>query len=155
MKVLMVCLGNICRSPIAEGILQHLSDSQGLGWQVDSAGTSGWHQGEAPDGRSQQVAAKYGIDISQQKSRKFTVADFDQFDLIFAMDTSNFNDILKLARNPEDRSKVSMILEQTNLGMNRSVPDPYYEGGFEGVYAMLFEACNAIVEEYQLKAQQH
>ncbi len=146
----MVCLGNICRSPLAEGILQNLSNEQGLGWEVDSAGTSGWHDGAQPDSRSIAVANTHNIDISRQRSRKFLVSDFDDFDLIYVMDSSNFVNVNKLARSQADTDKVDLLLNVTHPGMNKAVPDPYYEGGFEGVYQMIAEACDLIVKKYAI-----
>ncbi|WP_298879697.1 low molecular weight protein-tyrosine-phosphatase [uncultured Polaribacter sp.] len=143
-KVLMVCLGNICRSPLAEGILQSKVDADTV--FVDSAGTAAYHVGNKPDERSIEVAAKYGLNIRNQLARKFEVKDFDEFDIIFAMDESNYQNILMLARNEEDEQKVKMILNESNPNENLSVPDPYYGGnqGFENVYTMLDEACNII-----------
>lgn len=140
MKILMVCLGNICRSPLAEGILQSKVSDNVI---VDSAGTSGLHEGEKPDDRSVEVAHKYGIDIRHQRSRKFTTADFDNFDLIYVMDDSNYHNIIGLSRNDEDVKKVHLILNETASKANKNVPDPYYGGreGFENVYQMLDEAC--------------
>src|ERR1700761_2966570 len=110
MKILMVCLGNICRSPLAEGIMQHLAKQQGLDWEVDSAGTGDWHVGEGPDRRSVRTAREQGIDISQQVCRLFRISDFDTFDHILVMDKSNHRNILVMARNDEDRKKVSLLL---------------------------------------------
>lgn len=146
-KILMVCLGNICRSPLAEGILKSKVNKEKV--FVDSAGTSGHHNGEAPDKRSIEVAYRYGIDISKQKSRKFTVADFDNFDLIYAMDDSNYHNILGLSRNDEDVSKVKMILNEVEENSNIDVPDPYYgaEQGFEDVFKTLDEVCEIIAKK--------
>lgn len=143
-KVLMVCLGNICRSPLAEGILKSKVDTSKV--FVDSAGTAAYHEGELPDTRSIQVARKYHIDLTDQRARKFVVEDFDKFDFIYAMDQSNYYNILSLARSEEDRSKVKMILNESYPNQNMQVPDPYYGGdrGFENVYAMLDEACEII-----------
>lgn len=149
MRVLMVCLGNICRSPLAEGILLHKVRQYGLDWVVDSAGTSGWHAGEQPDRRSMAIAKKYGIDISQQRGRKFDGYDFERFDLIYVMDKANYEDVMALADTPEEQAKVRMILNEINPGKNQEVPDPYYnDNGFEEVYAMLDKACETIVQQY-------
>ncbi|PQJ72510.1 low molecular weight protein-tyrosine-phosphatase [Polaribacter butkevichii] len=144
-KILMVCLGNICRSPLAQGILESKVNSKKV--MVDSAGTAAYHVGNLADKRSIEVAKKYGIDITNQRARKFVVKDFDEFDIIFAMDDSNYQNILSLARNKEDEQKVRMILNEIEPNKNLSVPDPYYGGnqGFENVYKMLDEACNVIV----------
>lgn len=150
-KILMVCLGNICRSPLAEGILKSKLSSESF--VVDSAGTAGYHVGELPDGRSIEVARKYGIDITNQRSRKFTKADFDKFDIIFAMDQNNYADIVALSENEEQHEKVKMILNELYPDENRSVPDPYYGGdqGFENVYKMLDEACEIIASKLEQK----
>lgn len=149
MKVLMVCLGNICRSPLAEGILSHKVAKRQLDWQVDSAGTGSWHVGEAPDPRSVAVAAKYNIDITRQQARQFKAADLDDYDLVFAMDSSNFRNILKLANTQTQEDKVAMIMNLVQPGYNQNVPDPYYDSnGFEQVYQMLDEACEKIIEKY-------
>ena len=143
-KVLMVCLGNICRSPLAQGILESKVNSDTI--FVDSAGTAAYHVGNLPDERSIDVARKYGINITQQRARKFTVNDFDNFDYIYAMDTSNYQNILMLARDKNDEAKVQLILNEIHPNTNKSVPDPYYGGqqGFENVYKMLDEACEII-----------
>jgi protein-tyrosine phosphatase len=149
MHVLMVCLGNICRSPLAEGILKHHALQQNLGWNVDSAGMGGWHAGQPPDARSIRIARQYGIDISQQSARQFSVKDFDRFDLIYAMDTENLRDILKKARHDDDRHKVRLIMNEVFPGENISVPDPYYnDDGFEEVFQMLDKACAKIVTKF-------
>ncbi|WP_394420804.1 low molecular weight protein-tyrosine-phosphatase [Tenacibaculum mesophilum] len=150
-KILMVCLGNICRSPLAEGILKSKLSSESF--VVDSAGTAGYHVGELPDERSIEVARKYGIDITNQRSRKFTKADFDKFDIIFAMDQNNYADIVALSENEEQHEKVKMILNELYPDGNRSVPDPYYGGdqGFENVYKMLDEACEIIASKLEQK----
>lgn len=138
MNILMVCLGNICRSPLAEGILRTKLTTD---FFVDSAGTGGWHAGQSPDERSIATARNYGIDISNQKARKFTVSDFDTFDHIFVMDQSNYKDVLNLAPDDVAKSKVALI-----LGPSKEVPDPYYGGqdGFEKVYQLLDQACEEI-----------
>lgn len=148
MKILMVCLGNICRSPLAEGILKDLVKKSGLNWQVDSAGTGGWHTGELPDKRSIAVAKKHGIDITDQRARKIRSSDFEEFDLIFAMDTSNYNDLNRLALEDE-KDKIKLIMEVSKPGSRTSVPDPYWnDNGFEQVFNMLEESCNKIIEQY-------
>ncbi len=149
MKILMVCLGNICRSPLAEGILKDKIKKSGLDWEVDSAGTSGWHSGDQPDIRSMEVASKYKIDISDQASRKVRSVDYEIFDLIYAMDTQNYNDLISQATE-EEKSKIKLILNEIDPNKNKSVPDPYWDdNGFEKVYAMLDEACEVIVKKYQ------
>lgn len=147
----MVCLGNICRSPLAEGILKAKANEKGLAIEVDSAGTGGWHAGEAPDRRSQKVAVQNGIDISQQKARKFKVQDFDDFDLILAMDTENLKDLLLMAPNEMARAKVKLILNFLNPTKKINVPDPYYGEmtDFEEVYNLLDQA----LEQFTLALQ--
>jgi protein-tyrosine phosphatase len=143
-KILMVCLGNICRSPLAEGILQSKVNKELV--FVDSAGTAAFHVGNLPDERSIAVAKQYGIDISNQQARKFTEKDFLNFDVIYAMDKSNYQNIISLATSDEDLEKVKMILNESQPNKNYSVPDPYYGGeiGFEEVYKMLNKACDSI-----------
>ena len=148
-KVLMVCLGNICRSPLAESILQSKLPKNFI---VDSAGTGGWHAGESPDKRSIEVAKKNGLDISNQRARKFTKKDFSEFDLIYVMDNSNLKDILKLAPNETAKQKVHLILNEIYPNENRDVPDPYYglNDGFEKVYKMLDKACNSVAKKIMI-----
>jgi protein-tyrosine phosphatase len=147
MRILMVCLGNICRSPLAEGILKHKIEQAGLSWTVDSAGTGGWHAGDPPDRRSIAVARKYGIDIAGQRARQFEPVDFERFDRIFVMDTGNLRDVLRQAFKTEHRDKVSLIMNHCHPGQNRSVPDPYYDDdGFEEVFEMLDLACERVLE---------
>ena len=145
-KILMVCLGNICRSPLAEGIMQSKVDANEV--FVDSAGTAAYHVGELPDPRSIEVAKKYGIDLTTQRARKFTSKDFAKFDFIYAMDEHNYRNILALAKDKSEAKKVKMILNEVHLQQNLSVPDPYYGGndGFKNVYQMLDEACNVIAK---------
>lgn len=146
-KILMVCLGNICRSPMAEGILKHKAKDQGLNIFVDSAGTGGWHSGDHPDRRAVQTAKKFGVDISKQIARKFSQRDFDEFDFIFVMDLANLRDVLKLARNERDSVKVKLLLELDEPGSNREVPDPWYGGddGFTDVFKMMDKACDSLL----------
>jgi protein-tyrosine phosphatase len=149
MKILMVCLGNICRSPLAEGILKEKIRSKGLNWQVDSAGTGGWHIGSTPDRRSVEVAARYNIDITDQRARKVRSIDFSEFDIIYAMDTSNYEDLRRMAISQEELEKIRLILEEIYPGKRKSVPDPYWDdNGFEEVFSMLEKACEAIVRKY-------
>jgi protein-tyrosine phosphatase len=138
----MVCLGNICRSPLAHGIMEHLAKEQRLDWQVDSAGTGNWHVGEGPDRRSIRTASEHGIDISDQVCRLFRISDFEEYDYIFVMDRSNLSDILSMARNDEDRRKVKLLLG------DKIVPDPYYDDSqFEPVFNMIEEGCKEIIKK--------
>ncbi|GAB3933041.1 low molecular weight protein-tyrosine-phosphatase [Mucilaginibacter myungsuensis] len=141
MKIIMVCLGNICRSPLAEGIMQHLVTQEGLDWEIDSAGTGDWHVGEGPHRGSVQVAKKYGIDISGQICRLFRVSDFDTFDHILVMDKSNLSNILAMARNDADRKKVRLLLG------DKEVPDPYLTNLFEDAYQLIEAGCKRVIEE--------
>jgi len=145
-KILMVCLGNICRSPLAEGILKSKLSNNFI---VDSAGTANYHVGSSPDKRSITVARKHGLDISSLSGRQFDISDFDIFDMIYVMDESNFQNVVKLARNDEDIAKVKLILNEVHSNKNFEVPDPYYGGdnGFENVYQMLDEACDNIAKK--------
>lgn len=144
----MVCLGNICRSPLAEGILKSKIKKLGLKVLVESAGTSNYHAGDSADPRTIDVARKHGISLVTHTGRQFSIADFDRYDKIYTMDASNHQDVLRLARNEHDRQKVEMILNTSHPGKNMSVPDPYFGGsnGFEHVYRMLDEACDIIAE---------
>jgi len=145
-KILMVCLGNICRSPLAEGILK--SKLSGDNYVIDSAGTGSYHIGKLPDPRSIKIAQEFDIDITDQRCRQFTVQDFDRFDIIYAMDNSNYNNILKLARNESDSQKVKMIMNEVYKHQDFDVPDPYTGGieGFKNIFMMLDEACDIIVK---------
>ena len=146
MRILMVCLGNICRSPLAEGIMKHKIRERGLDWTVDSAGTGAWHTGELPDRRSIAKASQYGIDITGQRARQFHPSDFERFDRILVMDTQNRRDVLRLALHDEHRAKVQLILDALHPGQERNVPDPYYDDdGFEEVFQMLDAACERIL----------
>ena len=146
-KILMVCLGNICRSPLAEGILA--SKLPKNKFSVDSAGTGSWHIGRAPDERSIAVAKKHKLNIATQKGRQFSKQDFETFDYIYVMDNSNYNDVVALSKNPEHSQKVQLILNELFPGENVDVPDPYYglANGFEAVYQMLNDACDIIAEK--------
>ncbi|MEM9884294.1 MAG: low molecular weight protein-tyrosine-phosphatase [Bacteroidota bacterium] len=148
MKILMVCLGNICRSPLAEGILKKKVEENQLDWEVGSAGTGAWHVGELPDNRSIRTARQHGIDITDQRARQFTAKDFKDYDLILAMDSTNYRNILQLDLASEYKDKVKMILNYLEPQKNESVPDPYWnDNGFEKVYQMLEAACTALVEQ--------
>ena len=140
----MVCLGNICRSPLAEGIMQHLAKQNGLDWEVDSAGTGNWHVGQCPDRRSTRVAQENGVDISQQVCRTFHVNDFDEFDHILVMDRNNLRDVLAKARGHHDRQKVSMLLGED------IVPDPYYDDAqFAPVFRLIEEGCKDFIKRHR------
>lgn len=147
MKILMVCLGNICRSPLAEGLLRE--KVRDLDVETDSAGTSAYHIGEAPDPRMIRTGRAKGVNISDLRGRQFKVSDFDEFDRIYVMDASNYRNVLSLARNDEDRAKVDYILNELTPGSDAEVPDPYFGGdrGFEEVYRMLDEATDKLVNK--------
>ncbi|TVR76776.1 MAG: low molecular weight phosphotyrosine protein phosphatase [Chitinophagaceae bacterium] len=152
MKILMVCLGNICRSPLAEGILKSKIDKDKLSVEVDSAGTSAYHSGEKPDPRSIEVANKYNIDISNQKARQFSAYDFEVFDKIYVMDSSNYMDVIKLANSKGEEEKVMLIMNEAEPGRNINVPDPYWDNdGFEQVYRMLDRASDEIINKIKTK----
>jgi protein-tyrosine phosphatase len=143
MKILMVCLGNICRSPMAEGIMQQLADKKRLNWQVGSAGTGGWHAGEKPDRRSIRTARNNGIDISNQVCRQFGPQDFDDYDLILVMDKYNLADVLAIAPNPQAAAKVKLLLG------DKEVPDPYYNDlQFQPVFELIEQGCKEIIKQH-------
>jgi protein-tyrosine phosphatase len=144
-------MGNICRSPMAHGLLQNKIEQIGLQWQVDSAGTSGYHKGEQPDNRAISCMKKHNIDITYQHSRPFQKADFAKFDVIYCMDKHNFWDVRALAENADEESKVLLILNEVTPDLDASVPDPYYGSGdgFEHVYRMLDKATDKIIEKYK------
>lgn len=145
-RVLMVCLGNICRSPLAEGILKSKVDPERI--EVDSAGTAGYHIGNPPDPRSVAIAKKYNIDISTQRCRRFSRVDFDRFDHILVMDKANYRDVLALATDDIQKNKVRLLLEYTDAELEE-VPDPYYGGeeGFETVFRLIDKACDRLIGE--------
>jgi len=146
MKILMVCLGNICRSPLAEGIMKRLAKERGINWQIESAGTSDWGAGQKPDRQSIRTARRYGINISKQVGRQFTTSDFDTFDVIYAMDMNNRRDILRMARNEADAAKVKLLLS------DKIVPDPRGEKKmFEPVFKLILEGCKEIIKPYGTK----
>ncbi len=150
MKILMVCLGNICRSPMAGGILQQKAREVGLNWKVDSAGTNGFHVGEPPHPLSQKVALQHGIDISGQRARQFTTADLSKFDKIYAMAGDVIGEMKWIAGNKYDGTKVDLLLNELYPGRNKDVPDPWYgpEPGYHQVFDMLEKACDKIIEKY-------
>jgi len=149
----MVCLGNICRSPLAEGILQHKAWQAGLNWSVESAGTNGYHDGEPPHRLSQKVAKLNGIDICQQRSRRFKAADFQEYDKIYAMSSDVIDDMRRIAKKEFDETKVDLLMNELRPGRDLDVPDPWYGGeeGYHEVYKMLNEAADAIVSKYAVK----
>lgn len=146
----MVCLGNICRSPLAEGILQDKAWKAGLNWTVESAGTNGYHTGEPPHHLSIKVAEENGINIGKQRSRKFTADDFDKFDMIYAMATDVLEDIKRISRNKFDASKVDLFLNEQYPEQDTEVPDPWYgpEEGYHEVFAIIDKACDYIIKKY-------
>ena len=146
-KILMVCLGNICRSPLAEGILASKLPNEKF--IVDSAGTGSWHVGHSPDKRSIAVAQKNGLCIDGQKGRQFKTSDFDEFDYIYVMDNSNYRDVIHLGKTPEHKNKVNLILNELFPDENVDVPDPYFgvTNGFDNVYQMLNEVTNIIAKK--------
>lgn len=147
----MVCLGNICRSPLAEGILAHKAKAAGLNWIVESAGTNGYHTGEAPHPLSQKVAQLNGIDICGQRARRFIKEDLDRYDKIYAMADDVIADMKRIAGNKWHDSKVDLLLNEVHPGEHRSVPDPWYgeEPGYHDVYAQIEEACERIVAKFR------
>ncbi|OSZ81903.1 protein-tyrosine-phosphatase [Chitinophagaceae bacterium IBVUCB1] len=147
----MVCLGNICRSPIAEGLMQRKIETNGLDWKVDSAGTESYHIGEPPHRYSQKVCLANGIDISKQRARKFTKNDFDQFDKIYAMAADVYDEIKHIGGHGTDMGKVALFVNELHPDSNQSVPDPWYgdEDGYLPVYELIDQTCNAIIEKYK------
>ncbi len=152
-KILMVCLGNICRSPLAEGILASKLPSNGF--LVDSAGTGHWHVGNPPDKRSVLTAEKNGIDITKQRGKLFKPSFFQEYDYIYVMDTNNYADVIRMAKNDDDKKKVQLILDEVFPGENVDVPDPYHGtlSNFDQVFEMLDEACESIAAKLLVKKQ--
>lgn len=151
MKILIVCLGNICRSPIAEGVLKEKIKQHRLPWTVDSAGTNGYHIGEAPHRFSQKVCKAAGIDISAQRARQFIAKDFEQYDKIYAMADDVYEDIVRIAGKAVDYDKLDFFLNELEPGSDASVPDPWYgdEDGYTPVYELIEETCDEIVRKYK------
>ncbi|MET1055941.1 MAG: low molecular weight protein-tyrosine-phosphatase [Pedobacter sp.] len=147
MKILMVCLGNICRSPLAEGIVRQLAADNGLDWEIASAGTGNWHVGQPADSRSIAVAKSYGYDISKQRAQHFISRMLEEYDQILVMDRNNLRDVLKLAANDEQRKKVSLFLTE-----NLDVTDPYYDDHlFDPVFLTIEERAKELIEELKDK----
>ncbi len=144
----MVCLGNICRSPMAEGILQHRARAAGLDWEVDSAGTNGYHIGEAPHPLSQKVAKRHGLDISRQRARKFTGDDFQRFDLVYAMAGDVMDEMRRIAGRKFDAARAVLLMQEVDPDKQVDVPDPWSgpEPEYEEAFALMDEACAKIVE---------
>ncbi len=153
MKILMVCLGNICRSPLAEGILQAKALEAGLNWQVDSAGTNGYHTGEPPHELSIKVGKQKGINICNQRSRRFIAEDFENYDLIYAMAADVLDDIQRIAKNNFDTNKLSLFLEASYPGEERDVPDPWSgpEKDYHEVFEIIGRNCDSIIKKYTTK----
>lgn len=156
MRVLMVCLGNICRSPMADGWLRHKVKLHDLSIEVDSAGTANYHVGEKPDHRMRRLSLEYGVSIDQLRARQFSVADFDNYDIIFAMDQNNEQNILRLARTENDKQKVKLLLNELHPDQDLEVPDPYYgtDANFKEVIELLDHATNAFLLNRQLITKQ-
>jgi len=150
MKILMVCLGNICRSPLAEGILKHKARLANKNWVIDSAGTNGYHVGEAPHRLSQKVAKLNGIDICSQKASQFATRDFEDYDVIYAMADEVITEMKWIAGKNYDASKVKLLMDELHPGKRLDVPDPWYgpEPGYHDVYKMINEACDEIIRKY-------
>jgi protein-tyrosine phosphatase len=155
MKILMVCLGNICRSPLAEGILRHQVEQQGLDWEIDSAGTGAYHIGNAPHKLSQKVALLNGVDISSQCARQFRKEDMLEFDRIYVMDAENYQEVKRMSKELWDPSKTDLLLNALEPGKNRGVPDPWYgeEDGYHSVFDMISQACDKIIQKSKVKSK--
>ena len=143
----MVCLGNICRSPLAHGIMEKLIQEYKLDWTVDSCGTNGYHDGESPDPRAIRVALNYGIDISHQISRRVTIDDFIQYDIILIMDQMNYATLTKMAPQYQ-KEKIQFLTEFAFPGKNLPVPDPYYDNKFEEAFDLIEKSCLAFVQKF-------
>lgn len=150
MKILMVCLGNICRSPMAEGILTQMSKEKGLNWEIDSAGTESFHVGEQPHRHSQKVALSNGIDLTNQRARRFIRDDFQHYDKIYVMAQDVYSEVMAIGGKVADPSRVDLLLNEIKPGANRSVPDPWYGGadGFHDAWKLIYTACEKIIEKY-------
>ena len=146
----MVCLGNICRSPLAEGILQDKAGKAGLNWVIESAGTNGYHTGEPPHHLSIKVAKQNGIDIGDQRSRHFTAKDNETYDIVYAMAADVLEDMKRIAQKNFDTKKVNLFLNELYPGQNKDVPDPWYgtEPGYHEVFNIINDACDSIIKKY-------
>jgi protein-tyrosine phosphatase len=153
MKILMVCLGNICRSPLAEGILKAKAKKAGLSWQIDSAGTNGYHTGEPPHHLSQKVARINGIDICEQRARRFSGEEFKKYDKIYAMSADVIDEMKTIAKNKYDATKVDLLMNESRPGEDLDIDDPWYgpEPGYHQAYKLIDEACDAIIEKYGMQ----
>jgi protein-tyrosine phosphatase len=151
MKILMVCLGNICRSPLAEGILQDKAFKAGLTWSVESAGTNRFHTGDSPHPLSQKIARQHGIDISRQQARTFRADDFEVYDKIYALAEDVMEEIKRIAGKKFNADKADLLMNECYPGEDREVPDPYYgpEAGYHEVFNMIDDACSAIIEKHR------
>jgi protein-tyrosine phosphatase len=151
MKILMVCLGNICRSPLAEGILQDKAKKAGLNWKVESAGTNSYHIGEAPHPLSQKIAKLNGIDICNQRARRFVPEDFERFDKIYALAEDVFGEIKRIAKNKWNEKKIDLLMNELYPGKNMDVPDPWYgpEAGYHEAFKLIEAVCDKIIEKAQ------
>lgn len=152
MNILMVCLGNICRSPIAEGVMRQKIEKYGLDAEVNSCGTASYHIGESPDRRSIKTLEHYNIDISQHQGQQFMISDFDTYDLIFAMDTSNYTNLLAKARNQKDKRKIKLLMDESHPGQQKIVPDPYYGNieDFKETYSLIEGACEHLAKKLSI-----
>lgn len=150
MKILMVCLGNICRSPLAEGILQGKAFKAGLTWSIESAGTNSYHIGEPPHPLSQKIARMNGIDISKQRARRFSSGDFEVYDKIYALAENVVEDMKRIAGKKFENSKVDLLMNELYPGKNMNVPDPWYgpEPGYHEAFKLIDKACDKIMEKY-------
>ncbi len=150
MKILMVCLGNICRSPIAEGVLRKKAKENGLDWLIDSAGTNGYHIGEAPHPFSQKICAQHGIDISQQRAANFLSRHLEEYDLVYALAKDVYQEIEKIGGPKAPMHKVKLFLGELHEGSTESVPDPWYgdESGYLPVYELIEKTCHKIIDKY-------
>lgn len=156
MRILMVCLGNICRSPLAEGILQKKAADAGFECTIDSAGTNGYHTGEAPHHLSQKVARLHQIDLSAQRARNFTKKDLENFDIIYAMAADVMRDIQRMAGTSDQMHKVKLFLEELQPGSQQDVPDPWYgdEDGYHEVFELISKTCDNIIQKYHITQNQ-